>query len=412
VLDRFDGSTWRPSFSIQREAPAYQPSGPGYTYTLTLEPHNKPWLLALDYPGADLPFARYAPDLQLLAEQPVRSRSQFRLTAYPATAVGVEEDARIVERAKKLPARSNPRARELAGRLWAEGGSAEAMLRRTLAYFRGARFTYTLNPAPLARDSVDGFLFDTREGFCEHFSSAFVFLMRAAGVPARVVTGYQGGDFNPYDRALVIRQSDAHAWAEVWLEGRGWVRVDPTSLSAPSRIDGGLRASLADSGELPLLMRQNFAWLRDLRYRWEAVSNAWNRWVLDYTPERQRELLSLLGIGEPDWKRMTMLLTTLCAALMAGLILWAVRNRPRRDALERCWHAFCARLARAGAPRLPWEGPLAYARRVAPRFPQSAPDIDEIARHYALLRYGQATSMSARTQLRRLRTQIRHFRPR
>ena len=170
-----------------------------------------------------------------------------------------------------------------------------------IAHLRASALGYTLRPPPLGRHSVDEFLFDTRRGFCEHFAAAFTVLMRAAGVPARVVTGYQGGEINPVDGTLVVRQSDAHAWAEVWLEGRGWARVDPTALAAPDRIESGLAAALPEGEVRPLMLRTDLAWLRALRHRWEATSNAWNQWVIGYNSSIQRDLLARLGFGRTDW---------------------------------------------------------------------------------------------------------------
>jgi transglutaminase-like putative cysteine protease len=155
-------------------------------------------------------------------------------------------------------------------------------------FFLRQRLVYTLAPPVLGEQTADEFLFDTRQGFCEHFSNAFAVAMRAAGVPARVVTGYQGGEVNPVDGWLIVRQYDAHAWTEVWLAGRGWVRIDPTAISAPTRIDLNLAAAVPAGDPLPLLMRVDLAWLRDIRFRWEAVANTWNQWVLGYNPERQR----------------------------------------------------------------------------------------------------------------------------
>jgi transglutaminase-like putative cysteine protease len=228
VLTRFDGRTWRPGPSSGR--PALLPEqGTAYPYTLTLEPHNQHWLLALDFP-ARRP-AAYGDDFRLLSREPVRSRLRLELVAHPATPVGLTRPATCCE-ALALPPGFNPRTRALGEQLRAAAGRADDIPALAIRHFRDSRLAYTLTP-PLGRDDVDSFLFDTRQGFCEHFAAAFVVTMRAAGVPARVVTGYQGGEINPVDGTLVVRQSDAHAWAEVWLAGKGWLRVDPTAASAP-----------------------------------------------------------------------------------------------------------------------------------------------------------------------------------
>jgi transglutaminase-like putative cysteine protease len=408
VLEQFDGRSWRAGPERLLPAPTYTAAGPSYAYQLTLEPHAKTWLLALDFPAPGLAEARYAADFRLLAPRPLTSRQRLDLVSWPATPVGMEETPEILQASLKLPARGNPRARELGRELRRRHGSPEAIVEAAAAHFRAAGLTYTLSPPPLAEDPVDGFLFDTRRGFCEHFASSFAFVLRAAGVPTRVVTGYQGGELNPVDQTLEVRQSDAHAWAEAWLANRGWVRLDPTALAAPARAEGSLADALGAGEPLPYMLRTDLAWLRSLRHRWDAVNNAWNQWVLGYTPERQRDLLSGLGLGSLDWQRLTGLLAAVCGLLLTALILWALGGRRPRDPVERCWIDFCRRLARAGLPRLPWEGPLAYAERAAAAFPRHADTLRGIAQSYALQRYGPILGAD---DLKSLRRRIRRFRP-
>ena len=199
-------------------------------------------------------------------------------------------------------------------------------------FFRGSRFEYTLQPPLLGENSVDEFLFDAKQGFCEHFASSFVFLMRAAGVPARVVTGYQGGDTNPVDGYMVVRQADAHAWAEVWLAGGGWTRVDPTAAAVPVRVELGITAA-APAGQ-SLLMRANLNWLKGLRNNWEALTNQWNQWVLGYNPDRQREMLAWLGVRQPNWETMTLMLFWSVAGVVLLTALWLLRGIRRGDAVK------------------------------------------------------------------------------
>lgn len=245
---------------------------------------------------------------------------------------------------------------------------------------------------------MDEFLFVTRSGFCEHYASAFVFLMRAAGVPARVVAGYQGGEINPVDGYLTVRQSDAHAWSEIWLAGQGWVRVDPTAAVAPSRIEQGIAAALPESDPLPVVVRLDADWARQLRNRWEAANNAWNQWVLGYNPQRQREVLSRLGLQQPDWQEMTATLAVFCALALLAVTLWTLPRRRRRDPVQHAWQIVCARLARHGIRRAEWEGPVDFAERVAREKPELAALAATAAGHYADLRYGRSDG----GQLRRL----------
>ncbi len=406
VLNDFDGRSWRARRPALAGEPAYTPSGPTLAYRLTLEAHNPRWLLALDYADRGLSGVRYASDFQLLAEQPVRSRSRFDLRSRPDSLVGRQESTATLTAALALPATGNPRARALAAELAAGTDSPRAVLERTVAHFRGGAYAYTLSPQLLAGDSVDGFLFDSREGFCEHFASAFVFLMRAAGVPARVVTGYQGGQINPVDGVLVVRQSDAHAWAEVWLPGEGWQRVDPTAAAVPQRIEAGLGDAIRAGDPRPLLMRPQFSWLVQFRHRWEAISNHWNQWVLGYNPDRQRELLAGLGLAQADWRTLGVMMSAAAALLFAALLGWAYRQHRRQDPLDRAWAAFCRKSASRGLPRQPWEGPLDYGRRLVHAFPGQAAELERIAQQYAQLRY---RGPAGRSDVRALSERIRRL---
>ena len=269
-------------------------------------------------------------------------------------------------------------------------------------------FEYTLQPPALWRNSVDEFLFDTKQGFCEHFASSFVFLMRAAGVPARVVTGYQGGDTNPVDGYMVVRQADAHAWAEVWLAGNGWKRVDPTAAAVPVRVELGITAAAPAGATLPLLMRTNLNWLKGLRNNWEALTNQWNQWVLGYNPDRQREMLSWLGVPQPSWQTMTVMLFWSVAGVLLLTALWLLRGIRREDTAQRAWLRFCDKLAREGLARERAEGPLDYANRVARALPARENAVRAIASLYVDQRYGPGPDTRSIDRLRHL---VREFAP-
>jgi hypothetical protein len=280
------------------------------------------------------------------------------------------------------------------------------VLSRAVAFFRQSGFVYTLEPPLLGSDSVDEFLFTAKAGFCEHFSSAFVFLMRAAGIPARVVTGYQGGEVNPVDRIVTVRQSDAHAWAEVFLPGQGWLRVDPTAAAVPGRVESGL-ARAVPQDEQALIRRPGLEWLRDLRHQWEAAAHKWNVWVLGYNPERQRELMSLIGIRDADWRSLTATLFTALGLMTALLLLWSLRRMARPDPVQRAWRMFCAKLAARGVERAPQEGPRDFAERAARALPGARRAILHIAALYIRLRYGPHASARRAKQLRRLVRELR-----
>ncbi len=223
----------------------------------------------------------------------------------------------------------------------------QALVNAVLDHFRRGDYTYTVTPPSLGRHSVDEFLFDTRLGFCEHYASAFVVLMRALGVPARVVTGYQGGELNPVDGFVTVRQSDAHAWAEVWLHGRGWIRVDPTGTVAPLRLERGAAEIARESGRALQGLGSDVTFLRTLRYNWEAIQNNWNQWVLSYSQERQRALVERLGLA-PTLENVALVLAFVMAALLGWLAFVSLRPRTVRDPLGAAYVQLRERLERAG----------------------------------------------------------------
>jgi hypothetical protein len=275
--------------------------------------------------------------------------------------------------------------------------SDSAYVGAVLNLFRRGGFEYTLTPPRLDMDSVDDFIFNTKRGFCGHYASAFVTLMRGAGIPARVVTGYLGGEWNPIRQYFVVRQSDAHAWAEVWLDGVGWQRVDPTAVVAPERLQRGIADLLPDSLSMSARFMRQMPWLTDARQRWDAVNDWWNEQVVRFDFRSQVSLLRSLGIDSPGWQQLGWLLAS---GLIGWLLLiaWhmsrAVRST-KADRLGRAYVKLCAKLAKAGAPREPHEGPLSYAESVATRRPDLAEAARSLLGRYADLRYGKGARPSA-----------------
>jgi transglutaminase-like putative cysteine protease len=405
VLWDFDGRTWRvgsPAL-VEMEQPR---NGTPVEYSVLLEPHNRNWLFAMESAALLPPRARYLDDGQIVSLTPVRSRMRYDMVSrYEADPVE-EEDERNLRRALRLPQGFNPRARALADRWRAASSSDRGVLELAIEHFRKEQLQYTTEPRLLGRDSVDEFLFDSREGFCEHFSSAFVFLMRAGGVPARVIAGYQGGDMNPVDGRFTVRQADAHAWTEVYLQGRGWIRVDPTVLSVPRRLDEGLARAVAAPSALPLMMRPEMEWLRKLRYNWEALTHQWNLLVLGYNPERQRELMSWFGMRDADWLELASTLLALLGAFVLLLFAWMLRKFVRPDPVEAAWRQFCRKLGARGVARAPHEGPRDYAERAARLLPAASGPIRRIAGLYIALRYGRNASGENVVELRRMVKQL------
>ncbi|MGC2518035.1 MAG: transglutaminase domain-containing protein, partial [Burkholderiales bacterium] len=354
--------------------------------------------------------ARTTSDYQLISLPPVRSRIRYDLRSYPDyLAIGGGERGDLAA-ALALPANFNPRARALAREWRGRSGDDAAVVRQAIEFFRNGKYEYTLSPPLLGVNTVDEFLFDIKQGFCEHFASSFAFLMRAAGIPARIVTGYQGGEINPVDGYLVVRQTDAHAWAEVWLAGRGWVRVDPTAAAVPMRIDMGITGAVPQgaAATLPLFVRTNIDWLRTVHWNWEALANQWNQWVLGYNPERQRDMLSRLGVPQPDWQTLSMMLFWSVAAVLLAIAVWLLRTVRRDDPVQRAWLRFCSKLRRAGVDRAAAEGPFDYAARAMARLPERKAVVRAIADLYVELRYGARVDARAFVRLKKL---VQEFKP-
>jgi len=406
VFWNFDGRTWRPGVVRTFTEIRFEVSGKPYDYEVTLEPHNHNWLFALEL-GANIPAdARVTADNMLISRRQVRDRVRYDMRSYTSFTQGGADDARELRPGLQLPAGFNPRSRRLAQE-WKAGGATDAAIAgKALSYFRNGGFAYTLEPPLLGRDSVDEFLFGSKRGFCEHYASSFVFLMRAAGVPARVVTGYQGGEMNPVDEYMIVRQSDAHAWAEVWLRGQGWVRFDPTAAASPVRVESGIGAAVPATDPLPLMARTTFYWLREMRYNWDALANKWNQLVLGYNPERQRQFLTNMGMNEPSWEDMALTLFWGVGALLALLTAWLLRRMRSADPVQRLWLRFCAKLRDRGCARAPHEGPADFIERTAGRYPAQAEKIRAIGGHYIALRYGGRADTRMLAEMRLL---VREF---
>jgi transglutaminase-like putative cysteine protease len=419
VLGHYGGRTWTALRSRSAPPPPLAltaDAASAVDYTVTLEPHLRDWLFALEMPAlpAGAPLApRLTDDAQLVASQLITDRIRYRVRSYTRFAMGLNETPASLADWLQLPPGYNPRTLQLAARLRAAAADPTARVDAVLDHFRSGGYRYTLAPPLLGRDAIDEFLFDTRLGFCEHYAAAFVVLMRAMDVPARVVTGYQGGEINPIDGFLTVRQSDAHAWAEVWLAGRGWVRVDPTAVVAPVRLLAGAAEAAREQRVAPLVLDVGrIDWLRRLRFNWEALENAWNQWVLSYSAERQRELLQRLGL-DPDWRTLGWLFAAALLALLAVLAAFSLRHRVERDPLAELFDRFRARLAAAGVNVQPSEGPRALAQRLERELAAEAlPRAREILHAIERWRYSRSSVSVPPAAVRQLRRALRSFRPR
>ena len=418
VMSRFDGREWVASDRRTPRGP--RPAGREITYWVTLEPHWKSWLFALDLPagpptaeaGADgsgtpAVVGILTGDQRLFARAPVAQPVRYRQTsvlsdAYAAGPGDTPEGERAENLQLPVDARdTNPRSSAFARELRARYPDDADYIRAVLQWFRTESFFYTLAPPLLpGPNPVDAFLFDQRRGFCEHYASSFVVLLRAAGIPARVVTGYQGGEINPSGGYLIVRQSDAHAWAEAMIGGK-WRRFDPTGAVAPSRIERGLGAALPSSEFVPLLARLDQGWLKTVQLSWDAFNHDWRRHVIGFNYDKQRSLWR-------DWS-LDRLPPALITAIVAGMVgLWGAGTlgliswwrRRSGDQARLLWDALCRRLSHAGLPRQPHEGPLAFGARASARWPEFAVAFRVIAESYALLRYGPlpATASAQRSR--------------
>ena len=412
VLDVFDGHTWSRSQTYPASAAALKPLGPAYQYTVMMEPHRHRWIFMLDWPNTwNLPRAELSGDYTLMEAEPLARPVDVLGTSYTQVQSTGPLSARMRNRDLRLPGDRNPRTTALARELRSTHTDDMEFVQTVLAMFRQQPFFYTLTPPKLSDDSVDDFLFNTKRGFCGHYASAFAVLARAAGIPARVVTGYQGGTLNPYGDYWILRQSDAHAWTEIWIDGRGWVRIDPTAAIAPERVEHGL-ADVASADESPVSAWQSRTrWFTGLRLRFDAVKEMWRERILDYDQDSQRKLLQFLKIPDPDGQKLVMVLA-IAMSLVLGWLTWQIRRElsaSSKDETVRAYARLCAKLAAAGIARLPHEGPEAYALRVARLRPDLAGAVTNLCGQYSFLRYAPATTS---VTLGQFQAAVRAFRPR
>jgi transglutaminase-like putative cysteine protease len=410
VFWEFDGKTWRRgehTFPIRLPISASS----AVDYIITLEPHYRQWLFALDLPQ-DSTAGRIQSDYTLMASRPVAQRLRYRVTSETSYNTGALRN--VESTALDLPKGSNPRAMALARSWRTRFGSPRQIIDQALAYFRQHEFVYTLNPPPLGSQAVDDFLFNSRKGYCEHFASAFAFLMRAAGIPARLVAGYQGGEMNPYGQYLIVRQSDAHVWVEVWLAGLGWVRVDPTAAVAPDRITLGMEAALSSQERSAVYSFAEYgmigrAW-KPVRLGWDALNNQWNTWILGYSYQRQKMLLSRVGLPVGRWEHIGLASALSLGCLALGFVFIrrhaAAGLLKRPDTVLKSYELFSAKLRRLGLARRPAEGPQDFLRRIAAQHPALQGRAEQIIRLYILLRYGRGATGS---DIEKFRGLVKHF---
>ena len=421
VLSQFDGREWQaPPWRNNAwqggkdDAPHLQVQGTPLRYAVTLEPQKRPWLMLLDAapeaPEIAGMGAVMTAELQWLATRALTDVTRYNATSYPQFRYGPTERTAGLQALTDLPQRFNPRTLALAQQMAATPavvqGGTPALVNAALARLRTGGYEYTLDPGVYGADTADEFWFDRKAGFCEHIASAFVVLMRAADVPARIVTGYQGGERNPVDGYWTVRNSDAHAWAEVWMADRGWVRVDPTGAVSPGRV-GQFQRLLAPRGMLGNAMGSVLSpgMVQHLRAVWEAANNHWNQWVLNYTQSRQFDLLKTLGFATPSWQDLAHILAGLVGTAALIGAAWALHQRRQHDPWLRLLARARQRLVRAGLALPDNLPPRAMAVAAQAHFGAAA---DAAAQWLLRLEQWRYTSASATpAQLRALRRELR-----
>ena len=412
VLEEFNGRTWRRSDrgTKRNEAPAQLPvTPPAYSYTIGLEPYHQRWIYALDRPVRwDLAGAHLSDAGVLERSEAVSQPLDIQMTSSAGALNPATLDTYGRQRELRLPPDSNPRTAALARRLQAEHPDPGDYVSAVLAMLHNEAYFYTLTPPRLGENPVDDFLFDSKRGFCGHYASAFTVLMRAAGLPARVVTGYLGGSENPYGGYWIVRQSDAHAWVEVWIGG-AWRRIDPTAAIASARVETR-RQKEGGGAILGVTVRGGRSWIADVALRVDALRQIWRQRILQFDQSAQQSLLQHLDIPLPDASKLA-LLVGVAISLAFGWLSWQGRREfsPRsRDRVVRAYAALCRRLEKAGLPRAPGEGAEDYGRRIAAARPELGAGICGLLRRYSDQRYGNGPATPGAT--RALARDLRAFR--
>jgi protein-glutamine gamma-glutamyltransferase len=409
VLGQQIGRSWRMYNANPVQKIDYVPESPAISYRVTLQPNNKPWLFALDMP-ADAPRgSSFLDDYQLRSNTLVSSLRSYEMSSHLRYRAGTALTPQALKPYLQYNANLNPRTQAYARKLREENPDPKGLIEKLMARYN-SEFEYTLEPPALGANNVDEFLFDSKKGFCEHYAGSFVLVLRAAGIPARVVTGYQGGEVNPITRQLVVRQSEAHAWSEVWLDDFGWVRADPTFAVSPLRINRGMTEALGPIGAFNILIdADKFGVLRQLAFSWDAVNSQWNRWVIGFNQDRQRSMLEAFGMFDLDWRDLAigLIISVFVVGGVVGLFLLLRIYQRREEPVVAAYRRFCRKLEKAGIFRAPHEGPHDFLARIERERPDLWPATKKVIDAYVKLRYSPDGGSASLTELI---SQVRQFR--
>ncbi|MCP3664530.1 MAG: DUF3488 domain-containing transglutaminase family protein [Gammaproteobacteria bacterium] len=417
VLWETDGHHWITGQPLTETPARYQALGNPIHYEVTLEATRQKWLFALDLPERVPENAEILPDFQIINLEKSNKRRRYPMQSRLDYNTGPISK---IERRKglQLPGNITPRMRALVAEWRQSGNDDPGLVAEGLRWFRQQPYFYTLYPPLVMDNPADQFLFETRRGFCEHYATSFALLMRTAGIPSRVVIGYQGGEANPLGDYMVVRQSDAHAWVEVALPNQGWVRVDPTAAVAPERIErpfdldlidfgfspgDPIRFSLGDPGFLRQFSKQ-------LQWGMETLNASWHRWVIGYSRDRQGYLMELMGLDFLKGRRLALVAVGITALVVLLLALPLLRRGElkERDPVQCSWTRLCKKMGRKGFPRRPEEGPGDYSKRILLKHPEWKSSLEPIVRLYIGIRYGRQDNRQNRRDLKR---RVRQFRP-
>ncbi|MDP3876712.1 MAG: DUF3488 and transglutaminase-like domain-containing protein [Methylobacter sp.] len=393
VFSYTDGTVWSMAKNNAAMANQNQPSfsGTAYQYSLLQEPQRHQWVYALDMVARFDASLQRQRDFQLTSRTKAGEAAEYALVSYPQYNTGDITPAEALEN-RQLPGTPSRRIIELVKQLQGFDGKPELFIQQLLGHFRQQPFSYSLQPPLMGNNPIETFLFEARSGFCSHYATAFVYLMRVADIPARVVSGYQGGELNAVGQFLEIRQANAHAWAEVWLQGRGWVRVDPTAAIAPERIeqDINLQQQIETGGTRLIVIdgdwQGRMLGLNQLRQFWNNVDYQWQRRIVNFGSDHQTLLLSALGIGSLLERVLWMLAAIGVVTLLLAVWLLRIRYQAEDPALI-LYRQFCQEMAKAGVPIKLGEGAHDFAARIHAQKPEFAERVDEITRLFISLRY-------------------------
>jgi transglutaminase-like putative cysteine protease len=389
VFSSFDGRKWFADKHVLENNALPQGKNP-VSYTVMLEPHNNRWLFALDMPAKIPPPAKLLADYTLRARRPVKRKLRYEMTSNTSYQAK-DANLQVLAQLTRLPAGVNPKTRNLAKRITETARNEDEKVNRILDYFKTGGFSYTLQPPRLGKNSVDAFIFNSKKGYCEHYASAFAFMLRSLEIPARIVGGYQGGEVNPYADYLIVRQSDAHVWVEVWFQKKGWTRVDPTAVVAPDRISEGVRGSLSPADLPDFLSRRSSGFIDQIRFGWDAISTRWSAWFEGYSYYEQKALLKKLGIASGAWDASikALLLLLVSIGMIVIIYAWFSLKSPQQkpDAVKKYYLQFCQKLSRAGFEKQANQGPVDYAKYISKNRPDLKNRVTDITYLYVQLRF-------------------------